>query len=106
MEAASTADRLTQGRNSSQVHTLGSVQAETGHFKEARQALVRYLGFFDPSSGINDSAKYLMGRIAEGIGLNETAEKLYSALAKPKIETGDAAYDLAQIRLKIMHQAK
>jgi hypothetical protein len=47
-----------------------------------------------------------MGRIAEGIGLNETAEQIYRAITKPKIETGDDVYDLAQIRLKIMRQAK
>jgi hypothetical protein len=64
------------------------------------------LSFFDVSTGINDSARYLMGRIAEGIGLRECAIQLYSAVVKPKIDTGDAAYDLAQIRLRIMLQAK
>jgi len=47
-----------------------------------------------------------MGRIAEGIGLNQTAEQIYTAIAKPKMETGDDVYDLAQIRLKVMRQAK
>jgi len=40
-----------------------------------------------------------MALIAEGIGLRESAEQLYSAVVKPKIDTGDAAYDLGQLRL-------
>ncbi len=106
VDAANTANRLTQGRNSADVHTLGSIQADTGQLKDARQSLVRYLSFFDATTGINESAQYLMGRIAEGIGLRETAEKFYSAIAKPKVDGGDAAYDIAQIRLKVMGQAK
>jgi tetratricopeptide (TPR) repeat protein len=107
LEAANTANRMTQGRSASVIHTLGSVQAEIGQFKEARQSLVRYLGFFDAgTTGINASAHYLMGRIAEGISLRETAAQIYSAIPKPKTEIGDDAYDLAQIRLKVMSQAK
>ena len=104
-DAANTANRLTQGRNSAYVHTLAAIQAETGQLKEARQSLVRYLGFFDASTPINASAQYLMGRIAEGLGMPEIAEKFYSALSKPKVDSGDDAYDLAQIRLKIMLSA-
>jgi hypothetical protein len=55
---------------------------------------------------MNDSARYLTGRIAEGLGLREAAEETYSAIAHPKIESGDAAYDLAQIRLRAMRQDK
>jgi tetratricopeptide (TPR) repeat protein len=105
-DASITANQMTRGLNTADVHTLGALQAETGQFKEARQELLRYLGFFDASAGINDSAQYLMGRIAEGIGLTDTAEKFYSAMDKPKIDTGDAAYDLAQVRLRVMHQKK
>jgi len=104
-DAANKANQLTQGRNSAYVHTLAAIQAETGQLKEARQSLVRYLGFFDVSTPINGSAQYLMGRIAEGLGMRETAEKFYSALTPPKINMGDDAYDLAQIRLKIMPSA-
>jgi tetratricopeptide (TPR) repeat protein len=107
LEGANTANRMTQGRNSADIHTLGAIQAELGQLKEARQSLVRYLSFFDAgTSGINVSAQCLMGRIAEGLGLKETAERTYSAIPKPKTDVGDSAYDLAQIRLKVMSQAQ
>jgi len=106
VEAANTANRLTQGRSSYVWGTLGSVLAETGQLKEARQALVGYLGLFDPSTGIDGAARYVIGRIAEGLGLRETAEESYSAIARPKLDGGDDVYDLAQVRLKIMQQAK
>jgi tetratricopeptide (TPR) repeat protein len=102
MDAANTANRLTQGRNTSDVHTLASVQAEAGQLKEARQSLVRYLSFYDAWAAINEPARYLIGRIAEGVGLRETAEQFYSTVAKPRIESGDDVYDLAQIRLKVI----
>jgi len=95
---------LTQNRNVNDIHTLGAVLAETGQLKEARQMLVRYLASVDPSAGMTDAARYLVGRIAEGIGLRDTAQETYSAIARPKVEAGDSVYDLAQIRLKVMHQ--
>jgi hypothetical protein len=48
----------------------------------------------------------LIGRIAEGGGLNEIAEQNSTAISKPEIETGDAANDPAQIPLNVMHPAK
>ncbi len=74
--------------------------------KEARQSLVRYMNFFDASNGLIDSSRYLMGRIAEGLGLRETAEQFYSAVAQAKIESGFTSHDLSQIRIKVMGQAQ
>jgi tetratricopeptide (TPR) repeat protein len=102
LKSAETAVRLTQERTIGFIHTLSSIQVEMGKLKEARAGLVRYLGTGDT---INDSAWYLEGRIAEDLGLKETAAAIYSTIAKPSRPGGDSAYDLAQIRMKVMQAA-
>lgn len=98
-KGAETAVRMTQDRNVAYVHTLASIQAENGQFKDARAGLLRYQG---TNLTISDSAWYLQARIAEGLGLNNTAKAIYSKIAKPQHPTGDGAYDLSQIRLKLL----
>jgi hypothetical protein len=90
---------MTQERTLSHLHTMGAIQAELGHVKEAREMLVRYL---NNSETINASANYLVGRIAEEIGLFDIAVDIYSKIPKPKVLSGDDAYDIAQLRLKIV----
>ena len=106
LEAANTANRLTQNRAAGDLHTLSAVQAERGELRDARQNLVRYLTLAGPPPNINDAARYLMGRIAEGLGLRETATETYDAIAKPKVDTGDDVYALAQVRLKALRSSQ
>jgi tetratricopeptide (TPR) repeat protein len=99
VKSAETSVRLTQERNLPSIHTLSAIQAEIGKLKEARAGLLRYLG---TSDAINDSAWYVEGRIAESLGLKEAAMEIYSKIARPPRPIGDAAYDLAQVRLGVM----
>ena len=48
-----------------EIHTMSAILAETGQLKEARQMLIRYMALFNASEGINVSARYVLGRIAE-----------------------------------------
>ena len=98
-KAVETALRMTQERTLAYLHTMGSIEAELGHVKEARDLLLRYV---NSSETVNDSASYLVGRIAEELGLLDLATDIYSKIPKPKVPTGDAAYDIAQLRLKIV----
>ncbi len=99
IKSAETSVRLTQERNLPSIHTLSAIQAEIGKLKEARAGLLRYLG---TSDAINDSAWYVEGRIAESLGLKEAAIEIYSKISRPPRPIGDAAYDLAQVRLGVM----
>jgi tetratricopeptide (TPR) repeat protein len=99
LEAAKTADRLTRQANAPAVHTLGSVEAEVGQLKEAHQMLVRYVSLV---GSVNSSAQYLMGRIAEGLGLADAAAELYRRIPAPEHDFGETVYGLAQVRLDAM----
>jgi hypothetical protein len=97
--AAETSVRLTQERNLGSVHTLAAVQAETEKLKEARAGLLRYLGSADAP---NDQVWYLEGRIAEALGLKDVAAGLYNRIPKAQHPVGDGAYDIEQVRLKVL----
>jgi tetratricopeptide (TPR) repeat protein len=98
LTAAETAMRQSSQPSASWHHTLGSVQAELGKLKEARAELLLYLG----RGAINDSAWYLEGRIAEGLGMTDIATGIYANIKRPERLTGDGAYELAQVRLRAL----
>jgi tetratricopeptide (TPR) repeat protein len=105
-DSANVGLRLTQGRGAPEIHTMSAILAETGQLKEARQMLIRYMALFYASEGINVSARYVLGRLAEQLGLADAATAIYTGIPRPKIDIGDDAYDLAQIRLKVMSPVK
>lgn len=102
VDSANVGLRLTQGRGAPEIHTMSAILAETGQLKEARQMLIRYMALFNASEGINVSARYVLGRISEQLGLADAATAIYTGIPSPKTNIGDDAYDLAQIRLKVM----
>ena len=100
--AAETAVRTSQGRIPAYVHTLATLQAQTGKIKEAHDGLLRYLGTGD---NINDSALFLQGSIAEALNLPQVAIGIYGKISKPEILIGDSDYELAQIRIARLRTA-
>ena len=99
LEAASTANRLTQGRNAADLHTLGCVKALQGDTAGARKALYQYI---DLSGTLNDAGRMLLGLITEQLGLPDVARENYEKLTRPKFGVGGSSYALAQKRLAAM----
>ena len=92
--------------NTSVLHTLGSVYAEVGKVKEAREVLVQsmdQLNLDQPDANY----WYAFGRIAEQCGEIEVARSDYTKVEKPKnpINIPSSSYRLAQSRLKIIDAA-
>jgi predicted Zn-dependent protease len=99
LEAANTANRLTQGRNASQLHTLGCVKALQGDTAGARKALYQYM---DIGGSLDDAGRTLLGLIAEQLDLPDIARENFEKLKHPKFGVGGSSYALAQQRLAAM----
>jgi len=87
------------------LHTLASQYAEAGRCREARNTLnevIRLSGSDEPSS----DDWYVLGRIAEGYGMFDSAVTYYKKVTKPdlKVDLFNSAYVLAARRLKIIGQ--
>lgn len=103
LEAAGTANRLTQSRNASYLHTLGCVEALQGDTAGARKALFQYMDL--GSGSVDDSGKMLLGLIEEQLDLADAARENFEKLARPKFGVGGSSYALAQKRLAAMKDA-
>jgi tetratricopeptide (TPR) repeat protein/transglutaminase-like putative cysteine protease len=102
LDAALKSAQLSQ--NSPQIlHTLGSLYAEAGKVKEAREVLVQAMDLanLDEPSSIY---WYAFGRIAEQCGEVEIARADYERVEKPKnpLDIPNSTYQLAQNRLKVL----
>ena len=103
VEAANTANRLTQNRNAGIQHTLGCVKAATGDTSGARKALFQYL---DSAGEMDDAGRVLLGMIQEQLGLSDTARATYSKIKSVDPDPLMTNYALAQKRLAAMGPAK
>jgi transglutaminase-like putative cysteine protease/Flp pilus assembly protein TadD len=105
LEDALKAARLSQN-SAAVLHTLGSVYAEVGKTKEARDVLVQAMDLLNLDEP-DDNYWYAFGRIAEQDGEIDTARSDYTRVTKPKrpIDVHDSSYRLAQMRLKAMGSA-
>jgi len=90
------ANELPNYRDSAYLHTLATVHAELEHPVEARDFLMQSIDARDGKPRSEDF--YVLGRIAESCGLNDTAARHY-AQVEPD-EAGNSTYNLAQRRLK------
>jgi hypothetical protein len=91
-------DRMTNRRESIELHTLAAVLAERDEPEQAREVLVEAL---DQRSqdGLEEHDRYVLGRIAESHAFLDTARALYRVI-KPTKEMFDvSSYRLAQKRL-------
>jgi len=89
--------------NSSHLHTLACLYAETGKTKEARDLLLHAMDELNLDEP-NDDYWYAFGRIAEQYGERDIAIADYRKLEKPKepMAFQSSSYHLAQIRLKAL----
>src|SRR5579859_5864248 len=86
-----------------ELHTLGSLYAEVGKIKEAREVLIQsmdILGLDEPDADY----WYAFGRIAEQYGERDAATADYARVTKPKkaLQIPFSSYRLAQNRLKAL----
>jgi len=89
------------------LHTLGSVYAELGKVKEARDALVHAMDNADFAE-LEPNTWYAFGRIAEQIGETDTALADYRQVEKPDTTLTmsiSSSYELAQFHLKALATA-
>jgi tetratricopeptide (TPR) repeat protein len=98
LEWAQKAVQLSQGRSLPAIQTLASAQAEVGLLKEARESILRYIGERDP---VDPGTLYVMGRIAEHLGLQDEATAMYSKIPRPDRTNGVTIYDLIQLRTTV-----
>jgi tetratricopeptide (TPR) repeat protein len=82
------------------LHTLASLYAELGRNDEAHDTLVQALDV-KYSGAVASHDCYVLGRIAENIGLVDAARKSYAKVRKPERESdlATSTYALAQGRL-------
>ncbi len=86
------------------LHTLAALEAEAGDVHNARIVLLqamKYWGIDEP----NAQCWYVLGRIAEDLGLPEVAREDYSKYNKPAILSPDDTYNLVQRRLAALATA-
>ncbi len=90
--------------NSSILHTLACLYAETGKTREARDLLLRAMDEMNLDEP-NDDYWYAFGRIAEQYGERDIAIADYHKLEKPKgvLTIPNSSYRLAQTRLKVLN---
>ena len=98
LDDALAAATRTSFENSACLHTLAAVDAELGKTTEALENLRR--GILQRGGQIKEIDWYVLGRIAEQYGLDETAAGLYRKIPSPKRPAADDVYTLAQQRLK------
>ena len=89
------------------LHTLGSLYAEVGKTKEAREVLIQAMDALNLDEPDADYW-YAFGRIAEQYGESDVAIADYVRVTKPKTATAvpSSSYHLAQVRLQALRSEK
>lgn len=94
---------LSQTKNGPLMHTLAALYAEVGKVSEARELILQTMdvwGLDEP----NSESWYVFGRVAEQLGVRESAIDWYKRVEAPERKSGMASstYSLAQRRLKAL----
>ncbi|HEY6728414.1 MAG TPA: DUF3857 domain-containing protein, partial [Polyangiaceae bacterium] len=86
------------GKGSGAMHTLACLYADRGQLDEARRAFEQLLLYRDDRQpeGID---WFILGRMAEELGLRQTARESYAKVTKPERPWPTSTYALAQKRL-------
>jgi tetratricopeptide (TPR) repeat protein/transglutaminase-like putative cysteine protease len=103
LEKARQAVTLSNSNNPPILHTLSALYAEFGRCEEARNTLDRVMQLSGASEPSSDDW-YVLGRIAEEYGMNDSAEIYYANVEKPEslARQYDSSYTLAERRLKVI----
>ena len=107
VEAAQRANRLSDNKNFSIIHTLACVYAEIGRTGEAQKLLIQAMDA-DNMEEPNDAIWYIVGRIAEQYGRPAEARSAYLRMEKPEgtADSPTATYSLAKKRLEGLPKAE
>lgn len=85
-------------QNPSRLHTLASVYAELGKLNEASRTLQQLLSQRKDHEPAEEDW-FIVGRIAEELGLKDAAKSAYQKVPKPEKDSPTSTYRLAQRRL-------
>ncbi len=88
-------------RRVSLLHTLACLQAERGDLAAAHERLVEIAGTYADGQ-VRQDDWWILGRIAEHMGLEDAARMYYARIAKPTYGEGLSTWALAQRRLQAM----
>jgi hypothetical protein len=94
------ARRAAEGKHTSSAywHTLATIQASRGALLDARNSLFKSMNL-RLSDGPNEDDHYVLGRIADGLGLMETAYTHYAKASKTPSDSLTDTSKLAERRL-------
>lgn len=102
MSSSLHANEMSDRSNFSALHTLGCLNAVTGHPGEARQVILHAMDVNNLAAP-NDAVWMVMGYIYEQYGLKEAAIFAYHNVVKPERPVDPAeSYVLAQRRLRVL----
>lgn len=102
-ELAARAVQMSKGRELGVLHTLATVYAELGRLGEAHQTLQTLLAKREKGRPVSVD-HYVIGRIAEQLGLIDAARAAYSRVDEPDHNLPSTTYRLAQQRLAKLPQ--
>jgi tetratricopeptide (TPR) repeat protein len=83
------------------LNTLAALYAEMGRTEDARETLLKILPL-QPKEEPSSADWYVVGRLAERLGMPEDARAAYAKVTKPDKERDGTAWALAQKRLKAL----
>jgi tetratricopeptide (TPR) repeat protein len=98
IDAAQRANDLTKNASFPILHTLACLEAQAGKPGQARELLLRAMDA-EHIEVPDGEVWFGFALIAEQYGVLDAAEKMYERLEKPKFESPDAAYVIAQQRI-------
>jgi tetratricopeptide (TPR) repeat protein len=100
---AQQSSQISRNTSPTTLHTLSALFAEIGEISQARDLLLRSLELRANEEPQSDDW-YVLGRIAEQIGITEAALSAYNKVLKPKEDylLADSTYALAQRRLAVL----
>jgi tetratricopeptide (TPR) repeat protein len=88
-------------RDAARLNTLSAVYAELGRAEDARETLQKLLPL-QKDEEPQPADWYVVGRLAERLGLAEDAKTAYARVPRPEKRRGFSAWALAQKRLKAL----
>ena len=102
--AAMAAAKSGRGASSSLLHTLAALQAESGRAADALETLGKSIDDDTEATGGDGALReldwYVVGRVAEGLGLDDDARAAYGRLHASEHENAVSTWQLAARRLR------
>jgi hypothetical protein len=105
IEAAERANDMAKNADLSIMHTLACVYARSGKGAQAKTFLLKSMDL-EHMEEPNSAIWLAYGNIAEDFGENDAAAAMYARVENPKSNVQGSNYELAQVRLSLLHKPK